>query len=146
MRKLGLLFVIGVALVLFLAACGGGGDDSGSDAAAPAPRGSEVGDAANGEELYKRPTIGSAGAPGCNTCHSLEEGVTLVGPSHANIGTRAETAVAGQSAEAYLRESIVDPNAHVTEGYTAGVMYPNYAQDLTEEQIDDLVAFLLTQR
>ena len=139
MRKFSLLVLLVLALALFLAACGGGGSEPANEVA---PR--SVGDAANGEALYKQPTIG--GAPGCNTCHSLDEGVVLVGPSHHGIGTRAETAVSGQSAEDYLRESITNPNDHVTEGFAQGVMYQNYGTDLSEQEVNDLVAFLLNQK
>jgi len=137
MRKTS-LFIIFLLLIMFLAACGGGADSE------PPAADNVVGDAARGETLYKQTTIGAASAPGCVTCHSLELDVVLVGPSHAGMATRAETAVSGQSAEAYLRESIVNPNAHVTEGYTAGVMYQNYATDLSEQEISDLVAYLMT--
>jgi cytochrome c2 len=138
MRKSTLVLLLG--LLLALAACGGGGDDSGAAEEAAAP----AGDAANGETLYRGTTIGSASAPGCVTCHSTEPGVVLVGPSHAGVGARAATAVSGMSAEEYLRESIVNPNAVVTEGFAEGVMYQNYGTDLTDQQISDLVAFLLT--
>ncbi len=142
MRKFLFTFLLVSVLALFLAACGGGGDSA--DGGGEAADGS-VGNAANGEKLYTSPTIGSASAPGCNTCHSLEEGVVLVGPSHAGIGERAATAVDGMTAEEYLHDSIVNPDAHVTEGYTAGVMYQNYGAEIPEPQINDLVAFLLTQ-
>lgn len=142
MRKFSLIMLLVVVLSMFLAACSGGGSEPASGEGAVAPR--SGGDAANGETLYKQPSIGENSAPGCNTCHSLDEGVVLVGPSHAGMGTRAETAVPGQSAEEYLKESIINPNAHVTEGYAQGVMYPNYGADLTEQEINDLVAFLLS--
>ncbi|MCP4362417.1 MAG: cytochrome c [Chloroflexi bacterium] len=144
MRKFNVIVLLGLALILVLAACGGGGDsgDSGGDAAAPRTGG----DAANGEKLYKQTTIGSASAPGCTTCHSLEEGVVLVGPSHAGIATAAETAVSGLSAEEYLKQSIVEPDTEITDGYTAGVMYTNFGSDLSDQEVSDLVAFLLTQK
>lgn len=116
-----------------LAACGGG-DKSGASA----------GDAKRGKELYNKTVIGPNAAPGCVTCHSLEPGKTLVGPSHAGIATIAATAVPGMSAEEFLKQSIVDPNANVTEGFSSGIMYPNYAKDLTEQEINDIVAYLLT--
>jgi cytochrome c2 len=140
MRKLTLTILLFLLLSLGLAACGGGDDES-------AESGSEtstVGDAANGERLFNESIIGAASAPGCITCHSLEPGVVIVGPSHSDVGTRAETAVPGMSAEDYLRQSIVEPNAHITEGYTEGVMYQNFGEELTNSQINDLVAFLLT--
>ena len=48
------------------------------------------------------------------------------------------------TAEEYIRQSIIEPEAHTVEGFTAAVMYPNDAEDLTDQQIDDLVAYLLT--
>jgi nitric oxide reductase subunit C len=133
-----LIFILAVALV----ACGGG--DNNADSGAEEGAATAGGDAARGEELYNQTTIGTASAPGCNTCHSREEGVVLVGPSHAGVATRAATYVEGQSAEEYLRESIVSPNSHIVDGFVAGVMYQNYGEDLTEQEIDDLVAYLLT--
>ncbi len=140
MSKKILLTMLVLVLAVMLAACGGGGGDE----AASDGGGSPVGDAARGEELYNQQVIGSASAPGCITCHSLEEGVVLVGPSHAGVGARAATYVEGMSAEEYLRESIVDPDAHIVEGFTEGVMYQNYATELQARDINDLVAYLLT--
>ena len=142
MRKLILPFLLMLLLSLALVACGGDGDSDDSDAGGGET--SSVGDAANGERLFNQTVIGAASAPGCITCHSLEPGVVIVGPSHSDVGTRAETAVPGMSAEDYLRQSIVEPNAHITEGYTEGVMYQNFGEELTNTQINDLVAFLLT--
>ena len=68
----------------------------------------------------------------------------LVGPSHAGVGTRAGEYVAGMSAEEYLRESLVEPDAHVVDGYTPGMMYQYYAEDLNVQEIADLVAYLQT--
>ncbi len=70
--------------------------------------------------------------------------MVIVGPSQAGLATRAETRVAGMSAADYIHQSIVEPNAHIVEGFAEGLMYQNYATDLTEEQINDLVAYTLT--
>ena len=142
MKKFLLTMLLISAVALFLAACGGG--DSADSGGGEESSGS-VGNAANGEELYKQTTIGSANAPGCITCHSLEADVVLVGPSHAGLGARAETAIDGMTAEEYLIQSIKEPDAHITEGFTSGVMYQNYGQDIPNSQINDIVAFLLTQ-
>ncbi|MFW5940714.1 MAG: c-type cytochrome [Chloroflexota bacterium] len=144
-RRLPYILVLTFAL-LFMAACGGddtngnGDDGTGGDA---------VGDAQNGESLYMMTTIGDTGAPGCITCHNVEPTddplqPAPVGPSHYGLADRAGDYVEEMSAEAYLRESIVEPDAHIVEGFQPGVMYQNYEEDLTEEQIDDLVAYLLT--
>lgn len=114
-----------------------GGDDVGDD--------SLVGDAARGEELYNSQTIGASGtALGCAVCHSIAEGTVVVGPSHFGLAAVAENRVAGMSAIDYLRESILNPNAFVVEGFAPDVMYQKYAEELTEQDIADLVAYLLT--
>jgi hypothetical protein len=70
----------------------------------------------------------------------------LVGPSLADAATVAASAVDGLSAEAFLRQSIIEPDVHVTEGFMPGLMFQNYGETLSEQQINDLVAFLLTQK
>ncbi|RME06603.1 MAG: cytochrome c [Anaerolineae bacterium] len=121
MKKILSLTSLLVILTLALAACGGGG----SSAQDPA---------ALGKELFNQQVIGTQ--PGCVTCHSLEPGVVIVGPSLAGIASRAD--------EAYIRESILDPNAQVVEGFPADTMPNVWGDELTPEQVDQLVAFLLT--
>lgn len=130
--------IVLVLLLVALAGCGGGNNGG----APPEPE--PVGNVANGEALFAQATIGANSAPGCITCHSLEPDVVIVGPSQAGLATRAETRVPGQSAEAYIRNSIMHPNDFVVEGFAEGLMYQNYATDLTIEEIDDLVAYTLT--
>jgi len=143
MSKKTLLMLLISLFLLALAACGGGGNtdettaDNTGDTAA-------VGNAANGEKLFSQATIGANNAPGCITCHSLEPDVVIVGPSQAGLATRAATRVPGMSAADYIHQSIVEPNAHVVEGFAEGLMYQNYATDLTEQEINDIVAYTLT--
>ena len=139
MRKLSLTILLALLLSFALVACGGGDDTESSGGES-----SSVGDAANGERLFNQQIIGSASAPGCITCHSLEPGVVVVGPSQSDVGARAETAIEGMTAEEYLRQSIVEPDAHIAEGFDPGLMYQNFGEELTNSQINDLVAFMLT--
>ena len=44
----------------------------------------------------------------------------------------------------YIHQSIVEPNAYVVEPFAEGLMYQNYGTDLTEQEINDLVAYTLT--
>lgn len=143
MRKNTLTILLLTLGLLLLAACGGGADEETEPEEPPAP----AGDPQAGEELYNQTSIGSA--PGCITCHNVDQTddplqPSPVGPSHYGLAGRADDYTEGQSAEEYLRESIREPDAHIVEGFTAGVMYQNYADDLTDEQIDNLVAYLLT--
>ena len=86
----------------------------------------------------------------CSTCHQIE-GVTqgLIGPDLTHVGTDAANRVPGMSAEDYIRESIVDPEARLTAGVdrgnTPGLMIKSITEGLTDEQVDALVAFLLAQ-
>jgi len=94
-----------------------------------------------GRKLYFETSLGTN--TGCRICHSLEPGVRLVGPSFAGIADRAEKRVPGLSAEEYIRQSILEPDAYIVEGYPSGQMLPNLGKILTDDQIDDLVAFLI---
>ncbi len=51
---------------------------------------------------------------GCNTCHAVDNPAAMVGPSLYDVGNRLS------SAEIY--ESIVDPDAVIANGYSAGMM------------------------
>jgi cytochrome c551/c552 len=138
MRKHLFLLVLVSLLLLGLTACGGGDSAPASSAGEAAG----AGDAAAGKELFSQSLIGTQ--PGCATCHSLEPGVTMLGPSLAGIGSAAGSRVSGVSAEDYLRKSIMDPNADIAEGFAAGIMPAALAGELTEQQTNDLVAFLLS--
>ncbi len=135
MRKATLIVVIGVIVAaLVLAACGGGASQAPAGGAAGG-----AGDAAAGKTLFAQSVIGSN--PGCVTCHSLEAGKTLVGPSMAGIAGRAGSAVSGQSAEQYLRQSMTEPDAFVAKGFAKGLM-PK--PTLNDKQVSDLVAYMQT--
>jgi nitric oxide reductase subunit C len=90
-----------------------------------------------GEYWFKRPPAI------CATCHALTPDVVLVGPSLAGVATRAATRIPGLSAEQYLRQSILDPSASIVDGFE-DVMMKNFGQQLTADQINDIIAFLMT--
>ncbi|MEZ4513174.1 MAG: c-type cytochrome [Chloroflexota bacterium] len=88
---------------------------------------------------------------GCGACHSIgalgEAG--KVGPDLSNIGLLAGNRVAGLSAEAYLRQAIMEPNAFIAPACPNGdclsnIMPRDYATRLTPAQIDTVVGYLLT--
>ncbi len=88
----------------------------------------------------------------CNACHTIPGvpgAVGIVGPNLANIGANAATRIAGYSAEQYLHESIVNPNAFVAPqcpfgSCTAGSMPATLAQTLSGDEIETLISYLLT--
>ncbi len=79
----------------------------------------------------------------CATCHALVPDTIIIGPSLAGLATTAETRVSGQTAEEYILLSIMRPGEYVVEGFN-NVMITNFAMELTNEDMNALVAFLLT--
>ena len=97
----------------------------------------------SGLEIY-------TGVGTCYTCHKIEsvpQAVGVIGPDQTNIGTDGANRIPGMSAEEYIRQSIVEPDAYLVEGYAGGLMAPLVtAANLSEDQIDALVEFLLEQK
>ena len=93
-----------------------------------------------GRQIYNS---GGASAVPCATCHTLD-GTELVGPSFEGLKDRAGTEVRGLSPEDYIRESILDPSAYVVPGYTDS-MYKGYGDTFTDDDINGLIAFLMSQ-
>ena len=89
---------------------------------------------------------------GCNSCHITtglpEIDAAMLGPDQTNLGAIAGGRRDGYSAEEYLRESIVDPGAFIVEecplGQCLQVMPEKYGDLLSEEEIDAIVAYLLS--
>jgi len=101
-----------------------------------------------GEALF------NTASPACNACHSTRPGADMAGPSIAGLSTRAAEIIesadytgGADTVSGYIRESIVEPSAHVVPGsmYSAnGVSFmpSSYADDLSDEQIDHMTAYL----
>lgn len=91
----------------------------------------------------------------CIGCHSLDDSDLASGPSMQGISERAGDRVPGLSADEYLRQSILEPSDYIVEGFNKRMkdyllveeeeVEYMFANMLTQEQLDDLVAFLLTQ-
>jgi hypothetical protein len=89
---------------------------------------------------------------GCSVCHVIGDigEAHKVGPDLSAIGFEAGGRVAGMSAAEYIHQSIVEPNAYLAPLCPNGPCLPNimprdYSSRLSDEQLDTLVAFLLTQ-
>jgi len=72
----------------------------------------------------------------CGTCHTLADAGT-----NGTIGPDLDKVLKGKDA-AFIKESIVDPNKQIANGYQADVMPPNFGQTLQPAQIDALVKYL----
>jgi cytochrome c oxidase subunit II len=101
-----------------LAAGGGGGASSGGGATA----------SASGKQIFT--------STGCGSCHTLGDA-----GSTGTVGPNLDKGLAGRDA-AFIRESIVNPNAQITDGYSRGIMPGNYRETLPPAQLDTLVKYL----
>ena len=139
---------------LLLAACGGG-DASAAPECYLAQDGVVVGGSGiaceppPGVDVLPTPTFtpapqggGAAGpvgimiASGCATCHTIASEPRMsgtTGPVLDGVGAKGAD---------YIRESILDPAAVIAEGFEVGLMPDNFADVLTPEQLDTLVAYL----
>jgi cytochrome c oxidase subunit II len=79
---------------------------------------------------------------GCSGCHAFEPAGSdaQIGPSLDDLAAAAQAA--GEPLDQYVRESIVDPSAVVTEGYSDGVMPKTFGDSLSDAEVEALVTYL----
>ena len=79
----------------------------------------------------------------CISCHSLKPDLRITGPSLAGVASTAEERVSGINAREYLRLSITAPGDFLVEGFS-NLMQPDFEEKFSAEELDALIAFLLT--
>lgn len=106
----------------------------------------QFGDVTRGEELFFETLDTSAGPFSCFTCHNVENDQTKIGPGQYNLRDRAAQRVEGQSAAMYTYQAIVDPQEYIVPGFEDAPlpMPDNYDELLSDSQIYDLIAYMLT--
>ncbi|CAN5158897.1 hypothetical protein BH23CHL1_BH23CHL1_06740 [soil metagenome] len=155
-RSIFLLFTFAAILSLLVAACGDDEDDTGGIGDAPvststAAAGADAtepaddddddtdavdagdGDAEEGRAIWQAQ---------CAACHTID-GSEAIGPTWQGLWMSEVALDDGSTVtadEAYITESIQDPNAQIVEGYS-GVM-PQL--DLDDDEIADVIAFIQT--
>ena len=81
---------------------------------------------------------------GCNSCHSVD-GSTSKGPSWKGIFNKMEDMTTGPAIkvdEAYLRESMMIPQAHVVKGFEP--IMPTFQGLLRDHEIKGLIEYIKT--
>ncbi len=91
--------------------------------AAPAP-------AATGEEV--------AAKYGCQACHTLLGTESPVGPALTDVGSRLSVE--------QIRESIIQPDVEIAEGFSAGMMPKDFADRMTVKELEMIVKLLSEQK
>jgi cytochrome c oxidase subunit 2 len=89
------------------------------------------GGAADGKTLFTE----SAEPTACKSCHTLADA-----GANGTTGPNLDEMVPKLSA-AFIKQSIQDPDAKITEGFQPGIM-PRYGESLSDEQVDALVKYL----
>ena len=97
-------------------------------APAPAAGGGQPAAGPDGKALFA--------ANGCGGCHTLKDA-----GSTGNVGPELDTALKGKDAT-FIKESIVDPNKVIAQGFQPGIMPQTFGQSLSPDEIDALVKYL----
>jgi cytochrome c oxidase subunit II len=90
--------------------------------------------AVNAKKLFTQGN--QAGATACGGCHKLADAGTTGG-----VGPELDKVLKGKDA-AFIRESILKPNAFIAKGFQPGIMPQNYGQLLSGAEVAALVKYL----
>ena len=141
----GLKFFVGVTVVLTIAMLGAVEVFAKEDHAGEEAHATETATTSEGTTTGQTTTqaTGSPGAgkqvftsAGCGACHTFQAAGT-----RAQTGPNLDESLEGDDAD-YVRESIVDPDADIAEGFSEGIMPDTFDEQLSDKQMNDLVAFL----
>src|SRR3954471_10431702 len=75
-------------------------------------------------------------AAGCSACHTLADA-----NANGTVGPDLDKVLKGED-DAFIRKSIVAPNAEIAKGFSANVMPSNFEQTLKPAELDALVKYL----
>ena len=115
---------------------------------APEPERAQIVETVPLSEDEKAGQVIMNGKGACIGCHIVTSGGVggQTGPSLAQVATVADSRQPGLDAAAYLRQSIRQPQAYTVPGYAAGVM-PAYTEgNLSEQELNQVIAYLLTRK
>ena len=105
-------------------AAGGGGGGGGQAGAAP-----------DAKALFTNGSSAS-GATACGACHTLQAAGTS-----GTTGPDLDQVLKGKD-PAFIKQSILQPDAQIASGFSKGIMPPNYRSTLKPAEVDAIVKFL----
>jgi hypothetical protein len=110
----------------------GGGSSGGSSTGGG---GTVTGNAAAGKTVFT--------SAGCSSCHTLSQ----AGAS-GTIGPNLNTAIKGDAGSTplpqFIKESIINPDAVIAKGFSAGIMPTSFGSSLSATDINNLVALIMS--
>lgn len=111
---------------------------------------------ASGAVLLEGAELGRslAARNGCASCHSTGSGAGVgatefVGPPWERLFGRVVVFADSSRAtadESYLRESILDPDARIVNGFSPGIMPRGFGDRLSEEDVEAIILYIKTIR
>lgn len=109
---------------------------------------SRFGNPARGDELFHTVFNNTSTGPyACATCHNAASEDRLIGPGLYNLRGHADHRVEGEVTEVYIYNSILHPNDFIVPAeppYPANLMPNNYRDLLSDQDLYDIIAYLLT--
>ena len=81
---------------------------------------------------------------GCASCHTFKPaGATgTIGPNLDTAPSSDAKADHSMALAAFIKESIVQPDAYIAKGYSKGIMPTTFGQSLSKSDLNNLVAFI----
>jgi cytochrome c2 len=104
----------------------------------------QLSSAENGEVLFNQTYETDSGQWACTNCHNIDNDEVKIGPSLWGIPQRAGERVEGQGPYTYIYTSIHNSQDYIVEGFEDATHMPNYIGVLSDADIYDLVAYLMT--
>jgi cytochrome c551/c552 len=83
---------------------------------------------------------------GCATCHTFQPASSngTIGPDLDSAPAADAKADHNMALAAFVKQSIVDPDAYIAKGYKKGLMPTTFGSSIKGAQLNDLVAFILS--
>jgi mono/diheme cytochrome c family protein len=107
-----------------------------------------AGDPVNGQKVFTTAHNTANGTWACAQCHSVTaDQARIIGPGLYNLQAVAGTYVPGENVVEYIHNSIVNPNAFIAPGdppFPPNLMPQNWGDVLTPQELNDVIAYLLT--
>jgi cytochrome c551/c552 len=96
------------------------------------------GDAAAGKTVFA--------SNGCATCHTFQPAGSTgtLGPNLDTAPTSDAKADKNMALAAFVKESIVNPDAYIAKGFNKGLMPKTFGSSIKGADLNDLVAFILS--